>query len=64
VGARDSCQALRPIADDVVCPFVPDTFRAVGLWYADFSETTDDEVRQLLAARRSEMAAQGVARSA
>jgi putative phosphoribosyl transferase len=33
----------------VVCPFTPEPFRAVGLWYADFSQTTDEEVRQLLA---------------
>jgi predicted phosphoribosyltransferase len=49
VGAWPTCQALREIADEVVCPFTPEPFRAVGLWYADFSQTTDDEVRQLLA---------------
>jgi predicted phosphoribosyltransferase len=37
------------VADDVVCAFSPEPFRAVGLWYADFSQTTDAEVRQLLA---------------
>lgn len=64
VGARESCQALRPIVDDIVCAFMPDTFRAVGLWYSDFSETSDDEVRQLLAARSREIAAEVIARSA
>lgn len=49
VGAWQTCQTLREIADEVVCAFAPDPFRAVGLWYTDFSETTDDEVRQLLA---------------
>jgi predicted phosphoribosyltransferase len=49
VGARQTCQALREDADDVVCPFTPEPFSAVGLWYADFSQTTDEEVRQLLA---------------
>jgi predicted phosphoribosyltransferase len=49
VGARQTCQALREDADEVVCPFTPEPFSAVGLWYADFSQTTDEEVRQLLA---------------
>ena len=52
VGARTTCQALREIADDVVCALIPEPFSAVGLWYIDFSQTTDDEVRQLLAAQR------------
>jgi predicted phosphoribosyltransferase len=49
VGAWQTCQDLRDVADDVVCAFTPEPFRAVGLWYADFSQTTDAEVRQLLA---------------
>jgi putative phosphoribosyl transferase len=48
VGAPETCEALRAIADEVVCPLAPDPFSAVGLWYVDFSQTTDDEVRQLL----------------
>jgi predicted phosphoribosyltransferase len=48
VGAWQTCQDLREVADEVVCPFTPEPFRAVGLWYADFSQTTDEEVRQLL----------------
>lgn len=48
VGAWETCQALREVADEVVCPFTPEPFRAVGLWYADFSQTTDKEVRQFL----------------
>jgi putative phosphoribosyl transferase len=48
VGAWQTCQALREVADEVVCAFTPEPFRAVGLWYADFSQTTDAEVRQLL----------------
>jgi len=50
VGARESCLDLRPIADEVVCAITPEPFSAVGFWYADFIQTTDDEVRQLLAA--------------
>jgi putative phosphoribosyl transferase len=48
VGAWQTCQDLREVADDVVCAFTPEPFRAVGLWYADFSQTTDEEVRRLL----------------
>jgi putative phosphoribosyl transferase len=48
VGAADTCAAMRRVADDVVCVLTPDRFVAVGAWYADFSETTDDEVRRLL----------------
>jgi putative phosphoribosyl transferase len=58
VGARDTCAALARLADDVVCARMPEPFSAVGLWYRDFSQTTDEEVRELLeqsraAARRS-----------
>lgn len=49
VGARDSVAMLRASADDVVCPETPEPFRAVGLWYRDFPQTTDEEVRALLA---------------
>lgn len=64
VGARQTCQALREIADQVVCPFTPEPFAAVGLWYADFSQTTDDEVRQLLAAHAADAEDDGVRRTA
>ncbi len=45
----DVCQALAAEADEVVCAMTPEPFDAVGLWYQDFSQTTDDEVRALLA---------------
>lgn len=48
VGARDTCEALTGLADDVVCAHTPEPFSAVGLWYRDFSQTTDEEVRELL----------------
>lgn len=48
VGAQETCEALRAIADEVVCPLMPEPFSAVGAWYIDFSQTTDDEVRHLL----------------
>lgn len=49
VGAPESCDALRPLADDVVCMATPSPFQAVGLWYRDFPQSTDEEVRELLA---------------
>jgi len=49
VGAPETCRALGRIADAVICPFTPEPFSAVGLWYGDFAPTTDDEVRALLA---------------
>jgi predicted phosphoribosyltransferase len=52
VGAPDTCSAMRDEADEVVCALMPDHFTAVGAWYLDFSETTDDEVRRLLRAIR------------
>jgi predicted phosphoribosyltransferase len=48
VGARESCVALAAVADEVVCPLVPPSLSAVGLWYEDFSQTTDEEVRDIL----------------
>ena len=50
VGARETCQRMRDLADDVVCAVTPEPFAAVGLWYERFDQTSDDEVRQLLAA--------------
>jgi predicted phosphoribosyltransferase len=48
VAAAETCDALRALADDVICAVTPEPFHAVGLWYDDFSQTTDDEVRELL----------------
>ena len=48
VAAPDTCEAMKEEVDEIVCAVTPEPFRAVGLWYADFSETTDEEVRQLL----------------
>jgi len=48
-GARETVTALRPLVDDVVTVMTPESFIAVGLWYLDFSPTTDEEVRALLA---------------
>ena len=48
VGAPETCEQFADVADDTVCARTPEPFSAVGLWYLDFSETTDQEVRELL----------------
>jgi len=48
VGAVETCERLRGIADEVVCPHTPEPFTAVGLWYDNFEQTTDAEVKRLL----------------
>jgi putative phosphoribosyl transferase len=48
VGAPDTCHELEQLADEVVCARAPERFTAVGQWYRDFSQTTDQEVRELL----------------
>jgi predicted phosphoribosyltransferase len=53
VAAAATCTTLRQEADEVICARTPEPFIAVGLWYADFSETSDDEVRDLLARART-----------
>jgi predicted phosphoribosyltransferase len=47
----DTSEALKAEADDVICAMTPEPFFAVGHWYEDFRQTTDDEVRELLARR-------------
>jgi predicted phosphoribosyltransferase len=48
VAAASTCAAFRDLVDRVVCARTPEPFYAVGLWYDDFSQTSDDEVRDLL----------------
>ena len=48
VGAPSTCRELQSEADDVICLRTPERFEAVGLWYDDFEQTTDEEVRELL----------------
>jgi putative phosphoribosyl transferase len=48
VGARETCDELSAIADEVVCVRTPEPFAAVGQWYLDFDQTTDEEVQRLL----------------
>jgi putative phosphoribosyl transferase len=49
VGANSTCLELQSVADEVVCLHTPTHFRAVGEWYENFDQTTDEEVRELLA---------------
>jgi predicted phosphoribosyltransferase len=48
VGARETCRDLQAIADEVICARMPEPFSAVGQWYLDFDQTSDEEVRELL----------------
>jgi putative phosphoribosyl transferase len=49
VASRATCDRFRDEVDEVVCAVTPAPFYAVGNWYEDFSQTTDEEVRELLA---------------
>jgi predicted phosphoribosyltransferase len=48
ISSPSTCDELAREVDDIVCAVTPEPFIAVGLWYEDFSQTTDDEVRELL----------------
>src|SRR6516165_6496925 len=49
VGPPDTCREFEDVADEVVCASAPEYFQAVGQYYEDFSQTSDQEVRELLA---------------
>jgi predicted phosphoribosyltransferase len=55
VSAPETCEALGQIVDEIVCAVTPEPFRAFDRWYQDFSETSDDEVRDLLARAAAEL---------
>jgi putative phosphoribosyl transferase len=57
VAAPDTCELLKPEVDEIVCAATPEPFYAVGLWYQNFCQTTDEEVRELLARSGSEVPA-------
>ncbi|MGH6915897.1 MAG: phosphoribosyltransferase [Geminicoccales bacterium] len=48
VSAPETAAMIADLADDFICPVQPSPFQAVGIWYEDFSPTTDDEVRGIL----------------
>ena len=49
VGPPDTCREFEEEADETICASIPEFFQAVGQYYEDFSQTSDDEVRELLA---------------
>jgi putative phosphoribosyl transferase len=48
VGAPSTCAEFADVTDETICARTPEPFSAVGLWYRDFSQTSDDEVHELL----------------
>lgn len=59
VGSREACAALRTEADEVVCPYQPELFWAVGLYYENFEQTRDEDVIGILEELRSRRAPTG-----
>jgi putative phosphoribosyl transferase len=53
VAAPETCEEFKTEVDEVVCAATPRMFNGVGRWYEDFSQTTDEEVHELLAQARS-----------
>jgi len=49
VGAPETCREVQQVVDETICAISPEYFQAVGQFYQDFSQTSDDEVRDLLA---------------
>jgi putative phosphoribosyl transferase len=60
IAAPEICEELSEAVDDIVCAVTPQPFYAVGLWYEDFSQTTDEEVRDLLARASEQVTARAV----
>jgi predicted phosphoribosyltransferase len=54
VGALETCREFEEEVDETICAMAPERFQAVGQYYEDFSQTTDEEVRELLAAAAQE----------
>lgn len=55
LAASEACAEMAKIVDELVCAETPQPFWGVGVWYYDFSPTSDDEVRALLAAAQEAM---------
>jgi putative phosphoribosyl transferase len=62
VSSPETCDEFRSEVDEIVCAVTPQHFQGVGLWYDDFSQTSDEEVRELL--KRAIQREQHVASSA
>lgn len=59
VASRQAVAALRDVCDEMLCVEVPEPFYAVGEWYRDFTQTSDDEVVELLRSAAGELSAPG-----
>jgi putative phosphoribosyl transferase len=59
VGSRTACAELAGISDETICARTPEPFSAVGSWYIDFTQTTDDEVHALLEEHARHVSARG-----
>jgi predicted phosphoribosyltransferase len=55
VGPPDTCRELQEEADETICLSTPEFFQAVGQYYEDFSQTSDEDVRELLSQAAQEM---------
>ena len=55
VASAQACQEFQNEVNEVVCLLTPEPFYAVGLWYEDFSQVSDEEVRRLLERANSEV---------
>jgi len=53
VAAAETCEEFKTEVDETVCAATPRMFNGVGRWYEDFSQTSDDEVHELLAQART-----------
>ena len=48
IASPETCDEFRTEVDEIVCARTPQPFYSVGIWYEDFSQTSDEEVRDLL----------------
>jgi len=53
VAAEEACNELGEMVDEIICAEMPEPFYAVGIWYEDFAQTTDEDVHELLNAARN-----------
>jgi predicted phosphoribosyltransferase len=61
IAAPEICREVGTFADEIVCPETPASLMAIGHWYEDFSQTSDDEVRALLASGNAPLHREGAA---
>jgi putative phosphoribosyl transferase len=59
VAAAETCDQFSDVVDEIVCGVLPRPFHAVGLWYDDFTQTSDEEVTQLLSQAAERVGASG-----